>query len=413
MRYCLLGSNSGRNAGDAAILSSIIDEFSRVDPEAEFEVPTIAPAYIRRTYAHRNGAVKPVNILPYTGSVRLFGPTTLASIARCDVTLLCAGITFDAKLFNPAFNFLITLAGLVPLGALLGGRFFAYCHGVGPLRTTIGRYLARWVYQYCDEVLVREEDSRALLVSCGVDPARVSTWADVAFVTRPASDARIEQVLGELGLTGSGPLIGVNVTRNLNLWQGEGGLTDRVFAARLAEVLDTLAGRVGSARMLMICTHRADIELARKVRDCMSNQDTPILANDPAFEDGTGYDCHDMVGVMGRLELLVGMRLHSLILALAAGKPVVGLSYAPKVSSTLRLLGLERNIVDLSSEGVDRLFGVVEHVWANRAEQSRALAPRVAAAKDSVRAATERVWRQLAPEPEVRPMLDHEVRVAR
>jgi polysaccharide pyruvyl transferase WcaK-like protein len=101
--------------------------------------------------------------------------------------------------------------------------------------------------------------------------------------------------------------------------------------------------------------------------------------------------------------------LHALVLALAAGKPVVGVSYAPKVSSTLRLLGLERNLVDLSSDGVDRLLGVVEHAWANRVEQGRALAPRVAAAKDRVRAATERVWEQLARQPRAGLVLDHEV----
>jgi polysaccharide pyruvyl transferase WcaK-like protein len=410
MRYCLLGSNSGRNAGDAAILASIIDEFRRVDPDAAFEVPTIAPAYIRRTYAHLNGAVQPVNILPYTGSLRLLGPTTLASVARCDATLLCAGITFDRKLLNPAFNFLITLAGLVPLGAALGGRFFAYCHGVGPLRTSAGRRLARWVHQRCADVLMRDEDSRQLLLACGVDPWRVSTWVDVAFVTRPAPARRVERILDDLGLTGSRPLIGVNVTSNLNLWSNTDGLSEKAFAARLAHALDELVSRVGPARTVLICTHRADIGLARRVRAHMARQDAAILANDPFLEDGTGYDCHDIAGVMGRLELMVGMRLHSLILALAATTPVVGISYAPKVAGTLRLLGLERNLVDLSSDGIDRLFDAVEQVWADRQRQRLSLAGQMAHVKDRVHAATERVWRQLAPQAGTADLLDHERR---
>jgi polysaccharide pyruvyl transferase WcaK-like protein len=408
MRYCLLGSNSGLNAGDAAILSSIIDEFRRIDPDALFEVPTIAPAYIRRTYAHLNGAVKPINTLPYTGSIRLFGPTTLASVARCDVTLLCAGITFDVKLFNPAFNFLITLAGLVPLGSMLGGRFFAYCHGVGPLRTTIGRHLARSVYQRCDEVLVREDDSRELLLSCGVDPWRVSTWTDVAFVTRAAPERRIDEILAALGLAGPNPTLGVNVTRHLNLWFKTDGLTEEGFALRLAGVLDELAGRIAPARILLICTHRKDIGLAQSVRDHMSDRATPILANDPKHEDGTGYDCHDIVGVMSRLGLLVGMRLHSVVMAMATGTPVIAVSYAPKVASTLRLLGLEDNVVELSSAGVDRLLDAVEHAWTDRAQQRAALAPRIADAKQRVHAATERVWQQLAPRTEP---AGHNVRV--
>jgi polysaccharide pyruvyl transferase WcaK-like protein len=395
MKYCLLGSNSGRNAGDAAILSAIIDEFLRVDPCAEFEVPTTAPDYIRRTYAAFNGAVKPVNVLPHTGSVRLFGPTTLASIARCDATLLCAGITFDRQLFNPAFNFLITLAGLIPLGTVLGGRFFAYCHGVGPLRTPLSRRLARWVYRYCDDVLVREDDSRQLLLSCGVAPRKVSTWADAAFVTRPAASARVDRILGELGLAGSEPLLGVNVTPHLNLWFKTAGMTEEGFGAQLAHALDQLSHDVGPFRILLICTHRKDVGLAEKVRERMSGRITPILATDPRLEDGTGYDCHDLVGVMSRLDLMVGMRLHSLVLALATGTPVVGVSYAPKVASTLRLLGLEQSLVDLSSGNVDRLFEVVKRGWESRAQQRALLATRIPEVKSRVRAATDRVWQQM------------------
>jgi len=41
------------------------------------------------------------------------------------------------------------------------------------------------------------------------------------------------------------------------------------------------------------------------------------------------------LSLIGRLDLVVGMRLHSLIMALASGKPVIGIAYDPKVESVL------------------------------------------------------------------------------
>jgi polysaccharide pyruvyl transferase WcaK-like protein len=95
-------------------------------------------------------------------------------------------------------------------------------------------------------------------------------------------------------------------------------------------------------------------------------------------------------------------------MAMATGTPVIAVSYAPKVASTLRLLGLEENVVELSSAGVDRLLDAVEHAWTDRAQQRAALAPRIADAKQRVHAATERVWQQLAPRTEP---AGHNVRV--
>jgi polysaccharide pyruvyl transferase WcaK-like protein len=117
-RITLLGNNSGRNLGDMAIMSSIMESLSKRLPNAEFYVPTIKPEWVRKHYGDRYN-VKAINVMPWTLSLRLLGLPTLRCLAKSDVALICDGIIFGKKLFNPAFNYLITLVFLVPLARLL------------------------------------------------------------------------------------------------------------------------------------------------------------------------------------------------------------------------------------------------------------------------------------------------------
>ena len=70
----LLGSSSGRNAGDAALIAGIIDSVDAAcGKQITWEIPTIKPSYIRDNY---RGITKPISMLPWAGSVKMFGIPT-------------------------------------------------------------------------------------------------------------------------------------------------------------------------------------------------------------------------------------------------------------------------------------------------------------------------------------------------
>ena len=52
-KITLLGNNSGRNLGDAAILSSILEMLKNRIPEAEVLVPTLNPKFVDDHYGEQ------------------------------------------------------------------------------------------------------------------------------------------------------------------------------------------------------------------------------------------------------------------------------------------------------------------------------------------------------------------------
>ena len=71
----LLGSSSGRNAGDAALMAGIMDSIDEAcESRILYEIPTIKPSFIHDQYKNRT---RPVATLPWNLSLKMLGLPTL------------------------------------------------------------------------------------------------------------------------------------------------------------------------------------------------------------------------------------------------------------------------------------------------------------------------------------------------
>ena len=70
------------------------------------------------------------------------------------------------------------------------------------------------------------------------------------------------------------------------------------------------------------------------------------------------HEVEDLLGMLGSMELVVGMRLHSLIFATGGGAPVIGISYDIKVDSFISDIGSDACIPlkELTAEGLTELI---------------------------------------------------------
>ena len=364
-RITLLGNNSGRNLGDMAIMSSILESLSRRLPNAEFYVPSIKPEWTEKHYSGRYN-VKAIDVMPWTGSIRLLGLPTLWCLAKSDCALICDGIIFGKKLFNPAFNYLITLVFLVPLAKLLGCKMVCYSTGIGPFPSWISKLLAKWTINGCDLVMMRERDSEALCKEIGVTQP-IELTGDAAFINPVSSEDTAVEITRSIGLDPGKPMLAINATSYLDTWlTPEQRLKDphsflKVVAEGIKKAQESVKERF---QPLVVCTHPMDEATCQELAKLV---DGAILTN-------TTYLSHDIQAVIRRCGLLVGMRFHSIVLASSVETPVVGLIYAPKVRGYLRLLKCEDYGLELAQVTPETLSETLVKAWDNRAalqEQQR------------------------------------------
>lgn len=361
-RVTLLGNNSGRNLGDAAILSSIMEHLSNEIPNVEFYVPTIAPQWIEKHYGSKY-RVHPVNVMPWTLSVRLLGLPTLLCLAKSDVALICDGIIFGKKLLNPAFNYLITLFFLVPLAKLLKCKVACFNCGIGPFPSRLSRWMARYVINSCDLVTMREKDSKHLAEEIGVTRP-ISLTGDSAFINPVSSRERGCELLRKVGANyDSAALLGVNVTAYLDTW-----LTKKERMASGSDLIKIIADGVNTAKKTI---EKESGEVVQPIIFCTQPMDEGVSKRlseltDASLVDNTNFLSHDIQAAMRECRLFVGMRFHSLILASAVDVPIIGLIYAPKVRGYMKLLNCEHLGLELATLSEKSLSEQIVSAWADR-----------------------------------------------
>jgi len=358
-RITLLGNNSGRNLGDAAIMSSILDMVAKELPDAEVLVPTLNPGFVTDNYGEEYN-VKAVDVRLRTLSLRLLGLPTFYSLLRSDVALICDGIIFGRKLFSP-HNFLITLIFLVPFARLVGCKVVCFSCGIGPFPSKLSKIFAKFVIQLSNLVIMRERDSAKLARNIGVTK-QIRINGDSAFVNPIGSGVDAEEILKENGVPLDKPLIGLNITPYIDSWlkKDERVANKKAFLENYAKNVKFALKEIKTEipEILIFSCSPMDEEYSNKFASLLN----------ATVIDNSRYLSHQIQAVMRECELLVGMRFHSLVLGSASGAAILGLVYAPKVKGYMRLLDCEEYCLELRDVDKPIFVDTLVSAWDNREE---------------------------------------------
>ncbi|GFP26708.1 hypothetical protein HKBW3S33_00123 [Candidatus Hakubella thermalkaliphila] len=378
-RITLLGSVSGRNAGDVALIASIMSEIRNLHPEGTFEIPTINPAFIKKHYSHL--VARPVSMLPWHLSVKMLGLPTFLSVRRADMVLVFDAVLFDRKLFNPLFNHMSALALLIPYAKKHGKLVAYYNVGVGPVYTSLGKKILASISNQADLITVRDEDSLNLLREVGVTRLSIHVTADAALNNQPAPPERVQEIMKEQGIFSDRRWIGMNVNTYVDTWvrSGEKGISRRNFQNTMAQVADSVMDDL-DVDIVFFATQVMDIPLFQAIIQEVKKKERVRLVTN------RDYTNHEIMGLLGQMELFVGMRLHSLILASAMYTPIVGLVYLPKVRSYLKEIGQPDQGLEFADFNARRLVSLIESTWERR-ELIRQQVERVGRLKEESRKA--------------------------
>ncbi|MCT2276770.1 polysaccharide pyruvyl transferase family protein [Micromonospora chalcea] len=342
----VLGSYGGRNLGDEAILTGLLDDLRRHEPNARIIV-------FSRNPAHTALAHPEVEAVPWEGVSRVDSSPVLNQL---DLLILGGGgILYDKE----ARRYL----RVVRVAQERGLPLLTYAVGVGPLSDTLDSGMVRETLAQAVEVTVRDQESRMVLEEAGlINPITVT--ADPAFLLEPEEFP--EQWLREEGVPSNSRLVGLSVRE-------PGRAAERLdvdgYHRLLAQIGDFLVHRI-DAHVLFVPMERDDIRHSHGVLSHMTAADRGrILHGD--------YRPAQILGLMRHFDLAVGMRLHFLIFAAMMGTPFLPLPYAGKVFDLAQRLGVP------ALRGVERevegpLLAEVDRLWDERAARADETARRVA-----------------------------------
>jgi polysaccharide pyruvyl transferase CsaB len=297
-RFLLSGYYGFGNLGDEALLSVIVERLRCRYAQCEIDVLSGDPAATARTYG-------------VEGTPRADVKAVRRAISAADVVISGGGGLLQNA---TSLRSLVYYAGIIRMAVRAKKPTMIFAQSIGPLDFW-GKVVVRQFCRGVARATVRDERSRTLLAPL-VTRTPVERTADPVFLFAPG-EAPLD--LASEGLDPSDPLVVVSVRR----WRG----ADRTATA-IATAVDRLADAHGARIAFLPLGGASDADASTVViRRCRSN---PVLL--------PNYSLPQAAQVIARSRLVVGMRLHALIIAARLGVPFAALPYDPKVSALLEEL---------------------------------------------------------------------------
>lgn len=306
-RIVISGYYGFRNSGDEAVLQSILQALEEQGRLAGIRIEPVVlsmdPELTRQMYG-----VEAVH--------RMKPGAVLSAVRSCDGLISGGGSLLQDATGSKTIPYYLAV---VKLAQWLGKPTFIYSQGIGPVGRKLFYPMIRHVFNRASYVSVRDQESADLLTRMGYTKG-VEVVPDPVMGLPLRSGMESDQMVDKL------PIIGVSV----RYWN-----KDKSELHGLAESLSRIAA-VKKAEIRFLPFHLpSDTEASREVMERLSPCESVIR-----LVDGVEHP-QDMLHEVSQCDLIIGMRLHSLIYAASQRVPVLGISYDPKIDQFLQRLDLK------------------------------------------------------------------------
>jgi polysaccharide pyruvyl transferase WcaK-like protein len=390
-KICVVGNFSGRNAGDAAILEGLLGDVYRLHQDVLFLIPTINKAFVKRAYARF--PIKAVPLMPWNLSFKIFGLPIFRSAFESDLIMLTDAILFDRKLWNPLNNYLSTMAIVLPMAKKRGIPTILYNVNLGPVTTEAGRRCMQRVLDSSDHIITRDKESIDMVRQKKLICKEIQIGADCALNIPLPEKKRLEAInRGENILDQEDRYLSFNISSYLDVFvkgKTKGIGTDQ-FVAIIAETMDRIVSEMGK-KIVFVITQPMDLKIAHLVLAKVRYPDKITLISNKT------YSHNEIAGVLSQVEMHIGMRTHSLILATANCTPTIGIIATPKNRGYMQSIEQDERMIDFGDTfTVDNLFGLISKTWDNRREIRHSMKPIMIREKEKARAGADLLKEYLA-----------------
>ena len=346
----ICGAYGKGNSGDDAILSAMVDQLRRKDPDMPIYAISRSPKQ----------TAKEVRI----GGIYTFSAGKIRRRMRKNLLYLSGGgsLIQDATSSRSLWYYLSSIRS----AKRTGNKVMMFGCGIGPVRRKGNRRLAgRVISKYVDSIALRDRGSLEELEALGVRNVPTRVTADMAFLVDPAPAAALDAWLRENGVSPEGSYLLIAPRP----WSGTRRRVEDFAAAAVYA-----SEHCGLTPILMAMEPAKDQLLCGQIGAAIAQ----ISEKTAYLKINAPDDARIMAGILQRMRGVLGMRLHSLIFAAAQGVPFAGVSYDPKVSSFIEYIGKGESC-DLDAADKETLCAMIDRMqeaggFREAADRLRALA---------------------------------------
>ncbi len=333
----LSGYYGFKNTGDEAILASILDALKNVEPELKVKILSVNPSFTEKEHN--------------TPSVHRYRSEMFYALLESRMLISGGGgLLQDSTSIRSPLYYL----AMVLLAKLTGKKVMFYAQGIGPLKTFTGRTLTSYIANMVDFITVRDAKSAQILKELGVCKPPVEITTDPVFAMTPACEPDILDAFAAEKIPFEGNRwIGLSV-RDWN--------SSVDYLNIISRAVDKLSEKF-SCKILLIPMHYPDdLIVSRRIKNTIKNS-VYIVSGE--------YSPRVLMGMLGKMNILIAMRLHAVIMSSVLAVPSVPLAYDPKIANISEQLGLK--YLSLEEINEDNLYDMARNLLGNHEKISSLL----------------------------------------
>jgi polysaccharide pyruvyl transferase CsaB len=338
----ICGAYGRGNAGDEAILKAILSQLKEIDPDMPFWVMS------------RNK--KETSLVCKTRSFYIFNIFAFFSSLRKAKIFINGGgsLIQDVTSSRSLYFYLFTLKA----AKWFGCRIIMYGCGIGPIKLKRNRRIAAKVLNDTAEIItLRDSISYKVLKEMKVEKPEIILSADPTINCKKASKAEVEATFISEGVPPEIRKIGLCL-RNWHSFNKP---------EYVAEAADYAYETYGLVPVFLPIELPKDLSAADKVITHLKS---------PYYVCSKRHSVEELIGMLGSMELVVGMRLHSIIFATAGGAPTIGISYDIKVDSFLK--DIDSNAcIPLEELTAEKLCREIDYAMENGSLRAKTVAEKL------------------------------------
>ncbi len=325
-----------KNSGDEAVLQSILTALKEQAKTAELNlqpvVLSIDPEWTKSTYG--------------VHAVHRMKLAEVRQAIKNSCGLISGGGSLLQDVTSP--KTIPYYLGIIKLAQWMGKPTFIYSQGVGPVSRGLFHSMIKSVFKKCAYISVRDHESAELLQTMGLKGKTIDVVPDPVMGLHPKEQVQplnehVEDNNEEL------PVIGISV----RYWEKE-----RIELLKIVEGLQVVMQKQPVHLRFLPFHLPIDVEASQYMMDQLGDVSS-IGSRISICADAVHPQ--DMLWEISQCQLVIGMRLHSLIYAANARVPMIGISYDPKINHFLERLDLQP-VGDTSSLEASALSSEIERL---------------------------------------------------